>query len=86
MSTLVHNTGFKTQLTSVNKTFDMLIYSQTPRYGHSLNTVTSLLRTVCFVPEERKPFIRTLPDGPLSVSIDGFDYELPVVSSISLFS
>ena len=30
-------------------------YSETPLYGHSLNTDTSLLRTVCFVPGERKP-------------------------------
>ena len=30
-------------------------YSQTLLYGHLLNTDTSLLRTVCFVPGERKP-------------------------------
>ena len=29
--------------------------SQTPLYGHPLNTDTSLLRTVCFVPGERGP-------------------------------
>ena len=28
---------------------------QTSLYGHPLNTDTSLLRTVCFVPGERKP-------------------------------
>ena len=30
-------------------------YNQTLLYGHPLNTDTSLLRTVCFVPGERKP-------------------------------
>ena len=30
-------------------------YSQTSLYGHPLYTDTSLLRTVCFVPGERKP-------------------------------
>ena len=30
-------------------------YSQTPLYGHP-HTDTSLLRRVCFVPGERKPF------------------------------
>ena len=29
--------------------------SQSPLYGHPLYTDTSLLRTVCFVPGERKP-------------------------------
>ena len=33
------------------------LYSQTPlQYGNPLNTDVSLLRTVCFVPGERKPF------------------------------
>ena len=30
-------------------------YNQTPPYGHPLNWDTSFLRTVCFVPEKRKP-------------------------------
>ena len=30
-------------------------YSRTPLYEHLLNTDTSLLRTACFVPGERKP-------------------------------
>ena len=29
-------------------------HSQTPLYGHPLNMDTSLLRTVCFVPGERR--------------------------------
>ena len=33
-------------------------YSQTPPYGQPLNTDTSLLRTFCFVPGERKPGLR----------------------------
>ena len=32
-------------------------YSETPHYRHLLNTNTSLLRTVCFVPGERNPYI-----------------------------
>ena len=32
-------------------------YSETPLYGHLLNTVTSLLRTVCFVPGKESPYI-----------------------------
>ena len=51
--------------------------SETPVYGHPLNTDTSLLWTVCFVPGERKPLhflqiinkdtplIRTLSIAPL---------------------
>ena len=30
-------------------------YSQSPFYLHPLNTDTSLLSTVCFAPEQRKP-------------------------------
>ena len=33
----------------------VVIYSQTPLYGHPLNMDSSLLRTVCFVPGIRKP-------------------------------
>ena len=33
----------------------LLHYNQTQPYGHQLNTYTSLLQTVCFVPRERKP-------------------------------
>ena len=56
--------------------------SQIPLYGHPLtsNTDTSLSRTVCFVPGERKP-LNTFPKfnslntdtfyGPLSVSVNG---------------
>ena len=33
------------------------MYSPTPLYGHPLNMDTSLLRTVCFVPEEKSPYI-----------------------------
>ena len=36
-----------------------LSYSQTPLCGHLLNTDTSLLRTVWFVPGERKPLCHT---------------------------
>ena len=35
---------------------EVQLYSQvTHFYGHPLNTDTSLLRTVCFVPGEREP-------------------------------
>ena len=35
---------------------EVQLYSQvTHFYGHPLNTDTSLLRTVCFIPGERKP-------------------------------
>ena len=48
-------------------------YSRTPLYEHPLNKDTSLSRTVCFVPRERKPlhFLYIQPTvtfyGPLSV-------------------
>ena len=34
-----------------------IYYSQTLFYGHPLNTDTSLLWTVCFVPGEKTPYI-----------------------------
>ena len=34
----------------------MKVYKQTP-YGHQINTDTSLLRTVCFVPGKESPYI-----------------------------
>ena len=33
----------------------LLLYSQTSLSGHPLNTDTSLLWTICFVPREREP-------------------------------
>ena len=38
-----------------------LDYSATPLHGHPLDTDTSLLCTVCFVPRERKPIHFQLP-------------------------
>ena len=40
-------------------------YSHTPLYGHPLKTDTSLLRTVCFVPGERKPLTFSLNSSRL---------------------
>ena len=52
--------------------------SQTPLYVHRLNTETSLLWTVCFVPGERKPNIFPITIQPAlykhPVTMDTFFY------------
>ena len=66
------------------------LYSQTLFYGHPLNTDTSLLWTVCFVPGEKTPYIfskfnplntdtsliRTISTDPLMSVLTGFDCSL----------
>ena len=54
----LHNTPFHQQLKEVDSSANRIAlhkYNGTTLYEHPLNTDTSLLRTVCFVPEERKP-------------------------------
>ena len=72
-------------------------YSQTPLYRLSLNTDTSLTRTVCFVPGKRKSsgsrfflnstrLIRTLSMAPSVSILTGFDCNyLSIVSACKEF-
>ena len=48
----------------IYQTNDRKVRSRTSQYGHSLNSDTSLLRTLFFVPEERKPLMLLSPHFP----------------------
>ena len=52
-------------------------YNQTPPYGHPLNSDTSFLRTVCFVPEKRRPLNIFSKFNPLNT-------DTPLIGTLSM--